>query len=411
MNESRAEMLSLARDCVHCGLCLTSCPTYRETGREQSSPRGRIYLFRGVAEEAIPFDDVVAEEAALCLGCRACETACPSGVQYGRLLELARAESVAEGRRTGLAARVERAALRHIVPHRRRLRSAVSLLALAQAFGLDRLAATFAPRRARELIAAAPRVPHAATRERLPARIPARGERRGSVGLLAGCVMPELFGDVNAATARVLAHNGFDVVVPESQGCCGALHAHAGEADLARELARSNLRAFDGVDYVVTNSAGCGAALLDAEHWLPGEAGSFVTRVRDVAQLLAEVGLRAPTRRTDLRVCYDDPCHLVHGQKVEDAPRKLLASIPGLELVRHADPTACCGAAGTYNLTQPEMAGAVLARKLDALEAARPDVIATGNPGCLMQLQSGARARGLRARVAHPITLLDEAYA
>jgi glycolate oxidase iron-sulfur subunit len=224
--------------------------------------------------------------------------------------------------------------------------------------------------------------------------------------------MPELFGSVNRATVRVLARNGFDVVVPRGQGCCGALQAHAGDAELAHGLARQNVTAFDpgGVDAIVSNSAGCGAALREAKSWLPGEAEGFSARVRDVCEFLDEAGLRAPTGRLALRVCYDDPCHLVHGQRVKDAPRRVLASIPGLVLVAHDDPTSCCGAAGTYNLTHRAMSSAVLARKLDALAAADPEAIATGNPGCLMQIASGARARGLRARVVHPVELLDESY-
>jgi len=257
-------------------------------------------------------------------------------------------------------------------------------------------------------------VPARAERRRPPARIPARGERRGSVGFFVGCVMPELFGDVNAATLRVLAHNGFDVVVPSAQGCCGALQAHAGDEATAAALARANVAAFaafPGLDAVILNSAGCGAALRDAAHWLPGEAAPLAASVRDVSEFLAEVGLRPPGGRVEARVCYDDPCHLVHGQRVASAPRELLRAIPGIELVEHAEPAACCGAAGTYNLTHPEMSRAVLARKLDALEAAAPDVVATGNPGCLMQLRAGLRERGLAMRVEHPVTLLDSAYA
>lgn len=411
MSTRTQEMLERARDCVHCGLCLSSCPTYLETGREQSSPRGRIYIFRGVAEGAIPLDPVVAAEAHLCLGCRACETACPSGVEYGRLLELARAEVADRGQRRGLAAMLERFGLRHVVPHPGRLRALVNLLAGVQKLRLDRLLGRVAPAGLRPMLAALPRVPPRSVRAPLPQRVPARGERRGSVGLFAGCIMPELFGDVNAATARVLAHNGFDVLVPPEQACCGALHAHAGDERTAHALAGRNIGAFGDVDRVAVNSAGCGAALRDLAHWLPESGGPLAERVRDVSELLVDAGLRAPTGRLDARVCYDDPCHLVHGQKVHNAPRSLLAAIPGVELVEHADPGACCGAAGTYNLTQPAMSRAVLARKLDALEAADPDIIATGNPGCLMQLRAGVAERGLRARVEHPITLLDEAYA
>jgi Fe-S oxidoreductase len=233
------------------------------------------------------------------------------------------------------------------------------------------------------------------------------------VALFVGCVMAELFADVHAATVRVLARNGFEVWVPRDQGCCGALHAHAGDAEAARALARRNVAAFADapVDAWIVNSAGCGAALREAGTWLPGEGERLAGSVRDVCEWLDAAGLVAPVGRVAGRVCYDDPCHLVHGQRVREAPRRLLRAVPGLELVAHDDPAACCGAAGIYNLTHPAMSGAVLERKMAALAAADPDWIATGNPGCLMQLRAGAAARGLRARVVHPIELLDQAYA
>jgi glycolate oxidase iron-sulfur subunit len=242
--------------------------------------------------------------------------------------------------------------------------------------------------------------------------VPAEGERRGRVGFFAGCVMAELFAGVNAATLRVLARNGFEVVVPRGQGCCGALHAHAGDEERAHELARRNAHAFAGADRVVVNSAGCGAALRDAGRWLPGEGEALAAKVCDVAELLDAVGLRPPPAREEgeVRVCYDDPCHLLHGQRVGDAPRRLLAAIPGLRLVPHDDPGSCCGAAGTYNLTHREMSQAVLRRKVASLAAADPDLVATGNPGCAMQLRAGLREAGLRAQVVHPVELLDRAY-
>jgi glycolate oxidase iron-sulfur subunit len=395
-------------DCVHCGLCLSSCPTYRATGRETSSPRGRVYLMRGVAEGRLPLESLV-EEAWLCLGCRACETACPSGVAFGHLLEETRAEIERAGLRRGLARRIERAALRGLVPRPARLHAALSLLGLVQGLGLDRLARVFLPRALREAQALAPQVPARAARRRLPERIEADPPRRGRVALFEGCVMPELFGSVNAATARVLAREGFEVVVPRAQGCCGALQAHAGDAGFARELAARNVAAFAAgeVDAVVVNSAGCGAALRDYGHWLGPAGRGLADRVRDVCEFLDAAGPRAPLASLPGVVCYDDPCHLVHGQRVEAAPRRLLARIPALRLAPHRDPAACCGAAGTYNLTHREMSRAVLARKLDALAEVAPDWIATGNPGCLMQLHAGARERGLRAEVVHPVELLD----
>jgi len=406
------EAYARSLDCVHCGLCLPACPTYRETGRETSSPRGRIHLVRAVAEGRIPLEGVTAEEMYLCLGCRACETACPSGVRYGQLLEEARAAVERAGARRGLARTLERWALRGLVPRRRRLRALVSATALAQRLRLDRLARPLLPRGARALHDLLPRVPPRAERRPLPRVVPAEGTHRGRVGLFVGCIMPELFGRANRATARVLACNGFEVVVPEGQGCCGALQAHAGDADFARGLLRADVEAFadPGLDAVVVNSAGCGAHLRAAGTWLPGAGEGLAARVRDVAELLDEAGLRPPTARVPMRVAYDDPCHLVHGQGVRDAPRRLLAAVPGVALVEHDDPTSCCGAAGIYNVTHRAMSDAVLARKLDALAATDPDVIASGNPGCLMQLARGAATRGLRARVLHPVEILDRAY-
>jgi len=406
------EIYRQSLDCVHCGLCLPTCPTYRETGREGASPRGRIYLMRGVAEGRQPLSEVLAEEAYLCLGCRACETACPSGVAYGSMLEKTRSEVERAGLRRGFARRLERLALRHVLPHRRRLALAFDLLAAVQRLSLDRIVQRFLPESLRETAQLAPRVPARASRRPLPAVALAEGPRRGRVGLFVGCVMPELFGSVNASTVRVLAHNGFDVVIPAAQGCCGALHAHAGDPEFAHHLARHNARAFAeaDLDVVIVNSAGCGAAMRDAAQWLPGEGEALADRTRDVCEFLDAEGLRAPTGRVDASVCYDDPCHLLHAQRIGAAPRNLLAAIPGLRLVSHDEPDACCGAAGIYSLTHREMSRAVLDRKLAALAAADPDVIASGNPGCLMQLRAGAARAGLRARVVHPVELLDEAY-
>jgi len=399
-------------DCVHCGLCLPVCPTYRITGRETSSPRGRLYLMRGAAEGEIPFGDALVEEAYLCLGCRACETACPSGVEFGAILEEARAVVEEADLRKGWPKRIERWALEAVLPRPRRLHLLVGLLGLVQRLRLDRLATALLPAPLREAYELAPAIPPARERARLPSRVPAEGELRGRVALFEGCIMPELFGRVNLATARVLARNGFEVLVPREQGCCGALQAHSGEMGLARDLARRNLAAFDParVDAIVVNSAGCSAALRELERWLPGQAEAFAASVRDICEFLESAGIDPPSGRLEARVCYDDPCHLVHGQRVEAAPRRLLEMIPGLELIDHDDPTGCCGAAGIYNLTHPEMSHQVLERKMSALAAADPDLIASGNPGCLIQLAAGARRWGLRARVVHPIELLAESY-
>jgi glycolate oxidase iron-sulfur subunit len=399
-------------DCVHCGLCLPVCPTYRITGRETSSPRGRLYLMRGAFEGEIPVGEVLAEEAYLCLGCRACETACPSGVEFGAILEEARAAVDGAGLRQGWRKRIESWALEELLTRPLWLRRLVGLLGLVQRLRLDRLALPLLPARLREAYELVPIVPPAQQRLRLPSVIPAEGTPRGRVALFEGCIMPELFGRANLATARVLARNGFQVLVPREQGCCGALQAHAGEVGLARDLVRRNLAAFDpaGVDAIVVNSAGCGAVLRESERWLPNQAQAFAASVRDICEFLESVGIDPPSGRLAARVCYDDPCHLVHGQRVETAPRRLLQMIPGLELVDHDDPTGCCGAAGIYNLTHREMSQEVLERKMRALAAADPDVIASGNPGCLIQLHVGAKRWGLRARVVHPVELLAESY-
>jgi glycolate oxidase iron-sulfur subunit len=374
-----------------------------------------VYLMRGAAEGQVSLAGLLAEEAELCLGCRACETACPSGVRYGAMLEDTRAAVARAGIGRGLARRIERWALRGIVPRRRLLRSLVTLLELAQRTGLDRVAARLLPRSLAAAHALLPPLPRAGQRRPLPELTHAEGQRRGCVAFFTGCVMAEVFAPIQRAGVRLLAANGFDVVVPRGHGCCGALHAHAGDFDFACELARRNQRVFDelyrthDVDAIVVDSAGCGAAMRDAGRWLPDCGESFAARVRDICEFLDQVGMRAPRGRQELRVCYDDPCHLLHGQGVEAAPRRLLGQVAGLELVEHAHASRCCGAAGTYNLTQPEMSAAVLREKMDALAAADPDVIATGNPGCLMQLRSGARARGMKAAVVHPVELLDAA--
>ncbi len=409
----RADIHAATLDCVHCGLCLQSCPTYVATGRETSSPRGRIYLMRGHAEGRLDDPALLAEEAFLCLGCRACETACPSGVRYGEILEKTRAIVRLEQPEGRLARWLERFVLREIVPRRARLGWLVGLLALVQRIGLDRLAARVLPKRLAESAMLLPRIPAAVERRRMPAFTPAEGPRRGRVALFEGCVMPEFFGRVNDAARLVLSRAGYDVVVPASQGCCGALHAHAGDLERAAELARVNVEVFGDelakVDAVIVTSAGCSAALRELEHWLGQDGAALAGGVRDVLEFLDAVGPRLTLSPIPRRVCYDDPCHLIHAQGIAAAPRKLLASIPGLELVPHRNPEACCGAAGIYNLTHPEMSARVLAPKLDALAEAAPEIVATANPGCAMQLAAGLAGRGIAARVVHPIELLEEA--
>jgi len=393
-------------DCVHCGLCLPHCPTYQETGRETSSPRGRIYLMRGVAENRIPLDELVVDEMSFCLACRACESACPAGVRYGHLVEGMRAEIDARGARSGLGRLLERAALRGVVAKPRRLTALFRALRAYQRSGLQRLV------RATRVLALAPplarmerMLPALADAHRPPLMVPAHGARRGRVAFFAGCVMPEIFGAANAATVAVLARNGFEVEVPAGQVCCGALHAHAGDPQTAQELHARNRAAFrlDAVDAVIVNSAGCGAALKDV-------GDSFARKVRDATEFLADVGLRERPGALSLRVAYDDPCHLLHGQRISAAPRALLRAIPELDLFDLPGHRDCCGAAGIYSLTQPAMAATLLARKVQAIRDTAPQAVATGNPGCLLQIGGGVAAAGLDVEVLHPLELLARAY-
>lgn len=394
-------------DCVHCGLCLPHCPTYQETGREASSPRGRIYLMRGVAEGRIPLDARFAAEMHDCLACRACESACPAGVRYGHLVETARAELDRRGARGWLRRALERLVLRRVIGAPRALHLASAALRLYQRSGMQRMLRRAGLLRLLPALARADRMlPELAAPHRPAVVHAASGARRGRVAFFAGCVMPELLGPANAASVEVLVHNGFEVWIPRGQTCCGALHLHSGDPRAAAKLRKRNRSAFqlEGIDAIVTNSAGCGAALKDGQD-------ALARRVRDISEFLVERGLRAPRARLELRVAYDDPCHLLHGQKIADAPRALLRAIPGLELVDLPGHRDCCGAAGIYNLTHPEMSERLLARKVDALRATGVDAVASGNPGCILQIAAGARAAGLAAQVLHPVELLARAYA
>lgn len=397
----------LTLGCVHCGLCLPACPTYQSTGVEADSPRGRIYLVRALAEGRVENPDVVRHHLDRCLDCRACETACPSGVHYGAILENSRAGLERRKPATGLRPRIARFLLRHVVIHQRRLRAMFAAMRLAEVLGLRTLARWLRLLPA-SVDAIAPRVPPAGERAPLPTgwHRP-KGTSRGKVGLFTGCVMEPVFGRINRATLDLLVHNGFEVFVPEAQRCCGALLVHAGLPDDSKPLARANAAAFAEVDVVVNNSAGCGCAMREYGELLGDDTGrAFAAKCRDVSEFLAEKGLVATPARRPSRVAYDDPCHLCHGQKVRKQPRELLAKVPGLELVQHARPEDCCGSAGIYNLLQPELARDVGERKAKALCAAKPDLVATGNPGCMMQIAAHLKAVGSTARVVHPVELL-----
>ena len=410
--------------CVHCGFCLPSCPTYAELGQEPDSPRGRIYLIKALADGRIDLADSVAEHLSLCLGCRACETACPSGVPYGHLIEAGRAEL--EARRPGSAWRrlVRRVALTGVLPRPALLRALVGALRLYQRTGLQRLVRgsgvlRLLPAGLAASEALLPPLPSRGRGGALPEVVPARGPRRARVGLLHGCVQDVVFRAHNEATLRCLARQGAEVVVPRAQRCCGALHAHAGDPETARALARTTIAAFEaaGVEAVVVNAAGCGAHMKAYGHLLRGDpawaarAEAFARQVVDVTEYLARAPLVGPLGPVPLRATYHDPCHLAHGQQVRAQPRALLGAVPGLELVDLAEAEMCCGSAGIYNLTEPAMAQRLLERKLRHVEATGARAVVTANPGCILQLAAGLGARRADVEVLHVVEVLDRAYA
>ncbi len=390
-----ADLRELADDCVHCGFCLPACPTYQLWGEEMDSPRGRIHLMTQVMEGAALADPVL-EHLDRCLGCMACVTACPSGVQYDRLIEGARAWPLDQPR--SVSQRLARAAIFAVFPYPRRLRVLAVPLRAAQRTGVDRLITR--GRIARRLPAgarAALRLAPPPTRPiRLPELVPARGPRRAVVGMLTGCVQAEFFPQVNAATARILAAEGCDVVIPRGQGCCGALSLHTGRADEASSLASDLVDVFGrtAVDAVVVNAAGCGSAMKEYGDLVAGRSGEtagrrFAGKVRDVAEFLADLGPVARRHPLPLTVAYHDACHLAHAQGVRDQPRALLAAIPGLRLVEVGDGGTCCGSAGVYNLLQPEAAWELGLRKADAVRAAAAagaELLVSANPGCSLQI-------------------------
>lgn len=398
------------RACVHCGICLPACPTYRTLGEEMDSPRGRVYLMRAVAEGRLGITATYARHLDLCLGCRACETACPAGVPFGSLLETARADIERAGR--PWPRRVFDAVLFGVFPHPERLAVALGLLRRYRGLGLQALVRRSGllrhfPRLAAmdALLGEVPR-----TDTELPEFLAAHGRARGRVAVLLGCVQRYLFTDVNRDTMRLLAAAGWDVVAPRAQGCCGALELHGGRLDAFRRRARALAAALPAdVDWVVSNTAGCGSALREYAHRVADDASALrlAARVRDVSELLADADL--PLRPLPITVTYHDPCHLAHGQRVRAAPRTLLARIPELRLVPLTDSELCCGSAGVYNVLEPEMADRLLALKIARIVETGARTVVTGNAGCLLQIARGARDRGLALDVVHPVTLLARA--
>jgi glycolate oxidase iron-sulfur subunit len=474
-------------DCVHCGLCLPQCPTYAELGREADSPRGRIYLMRALAEGRTEITPSVVEHLDLCLGCRACETACPSGVQYGHLIEGARAyvrENYERPRREQIIGRL----VESIFPHPNRLEAAllpVRVLRRSGAMKLLRRSGLLKALNLEDQEQLLPDLPPMKKRLSFPERFKARGEKQANVGLITGCVMQVMQSPINSATARVLCKAGCDVAAPKTQGCCGALHAHTGAIETAKEFAQRNIEAFEDyerqhgtLDAIIINAAGCGAALKEYPGWFKGDAQweerakNFSAKVMDVSEFLAQPNYKqrlaelmeakpsvvsnqelieardvlpntsgastlkglhqnvadekenqqiaiestqnaltnhSKPKTQNPQLTYHDACHLAHGQGIRVQPRELLAMIPNIEVVPLTESEMCCGSAGTYNITQPEMAMRLLERKMKNIKQTKAQIVVTGNPGCAMQIRLGAQKFNIPVVIKHPIEVLDEA--
>jgi glycolate oxidase iron-sulfur subunit len=431
---------SVVKDCVHCGFCLPACPTYTLWGEEMDSPRGRIYLVSQLLDGA-PLTEAASEHFDRCLGCMACMTACPSGVQYDQIIETAREWTEAAGTedanatagpagsapggsrpeaRRSVRDRMTREAIFALFPYPGRLRAAIAPLRALQWTRADRLLAKtglvgrVSPA-AEQALRLAPPAARGASGGRLPERVAARGPRRAVVGMLTGCVQSVFFPRVNEATARVLAAEGCDVIIPRSQGCCGALSLHSGRAAEAAKFAQRTIETFEaaGVDAIVVNSAGCGSAMkeyerlfADSPEWA-ARAAALSARVRDLAEFLDALGPVAERRPVPVRAAYHDACHLGHAQRITAAPRALLRGIPSLELVELRDAGMCCGSAGVYNLLQPDAARELGVRKADSVAASGASLLISANPGCTLQISSALAAQGVTVRTAHTAEILD----
>lgn len=407
------------QDCVHCGLCLSVCPTYLATGVEMASPRGRLWLARALEEGQIGMSGAFVKHLDQCVGCLACQTACPSGVPYGHILETARTAIEAEHQRN-VPDRLLRWLVTGVLPSPTRMALGLGALAWYQRMGLSRWVrrtralARIAPALAR-MEALLPPIPPAAERAPLPVVTAARGARKGRIGLLIGCAQRHLLPEINRATVGVLCAAGFEVVAPPGQGCCGAVHIHTGRAEEGTRLARAMIQTFEPlqVDLVVANAAGCGAQMKDYAHLLAEDAAwadraaTFSAKVRDVSEVLAGVTWNGRLHSVPLKVTYHEACHLAHAQCIRTEPRAMLRQIPGLVLEELAESDMCCGSGGVYNILQPAMAGQLLRRKVDRIRATGATIVAAANIGCLLQIRQGLEEAALPVRAVHPVEILD----
>jgi glycolate oxidase iron-sulfur subunit len=417
---------SVVQQCMHCGMCLPTCPTYDATKLERNSPRGRIALMRAIADDRLKPTEAFAEEMYFCLGCLACMTACPAGVNYAELFEHARAEAEQSGVMDSPKRTVIRAfTLRWLFMDLQRLQLLGRAMRLYQQLGVQAAlrgsgVLKLLPARLRELEAMTPTIQPEFSADCIAPKTTALGERKYRVAMLTGCAQDLIFSDVNRDTVEVLSRNGCEVITPHEQHCCGSLHAHNGEWELAQRLARKQIDQFppEQFDAIITNAAGCGshlkhyAKLLADDPAYVHRAEQWDAKVQDIHEWLVKIGLKPPANANQpaQTVTYHEACHLCHGQKITAQPRQMLKAIPNLKLVELGESTWCCGSAGIYNLVQPEMADQLLDRKLGHIKQTRATTVATGNPGCLLQIVNGAKRQGLPLRVVHPITLLAEAY-
>lgn len=399
--------------CVHCGLCLQNCPTYLQTGYEAESPRGRIHLIQALADGRVEPNQRFREHIDQCLVCRNCESVCPSGVHFGRIMEAGRAQLFDRADLSWRERLFRRLTFREILPRPGRLRAMFTALRLYQRSGLQRLvrASKVLPGPLATAEGLLPDLP----RPFIPEFdvYPAEGPTRYRVGMFTGCIMPYVYGPVHAATLRVLRHNGCEVHIPRQQVCCGALNVHAGETTTTADLARQNIQAFlaRDLDAIIVNSAGCGATMKEYGHLLGDSmAEAFARRTRDVTEFLAGIELKPFRRDVPRTVTLQESCHLVHAQGIKDAPRAVLAAVPGVTLQDMQHPDLCCGSAGLYMVTQPTMSGRILDDKMADIATTQADTIVTANPGCMMQLQAGVRRTGLSTEVKHVVEVVDEGY-
>ncbi|HEV2616798.1 MAG TPA: (Fe-S)-binding protein, partial [Candidatus Acidoferrales bacterium] len=419
---------------IHCGLCLNACPTYRLWHNEADSPRGRIRQMALIDQGRMELGEAFVTHIDRCLDCRACETACPSGVEYGKLVEQARAQIEKNYKRPRTSRAIRNFVYRRLLVEPKRIARLARIARFYQRSGLEAIARGSGLLRLMGLqqrAALLPRIDHEFFYSRLGQTFPARGERRARVAFFAGCVAQVTFTALNDATIRVLQANGCEVVVPAEQSCCGALAAHAGVRDVARDLARKNMEIFlrEPFDAIITNAAGCGSTLKEYTHLFAEDAGTdrmesvrehnrttesasqFTSKMRDVTEFLAELGLSGPLRELKLRVTYQDSCHLLHGQKIREAPRKLIRAVPGVEFVEMPLADQCCGSAGVYNVTETKTSMELLADKMKHARSTKASAIVTANPGCILQLRAGAKLHATGQEVMHVVELLDRATA